>query len=47
MSYMEDLREITWVERTNFIDELLEQELVISNIPAGLEANVLKYRYQT
>lgn len=38
---MERLKEIVWTEKTNFIDELLEQELTISSIPAGLEAEIL------
>ncbi|MCP1308879.1 aminoglycoside phosphotransferase family protein [Paenibacillus tyrfis] len=40
---MERLSEVIWVEKTSFVDELLDQELTVSPIPAGLEANVLKF----
>ncbi|WP_158560867.1 phosphotransferase enzyme family protein [Paenibacillus contaminans] len=44
---MELLRGITWIERTDLIDELLEQELTVSKLPSGLEAKVMKYSSST
>ena len=44
---MELLRGITWIERTKFIDELLEQELTVSKLPSGLEAEVMKFSSTT
>jgi len=44
---VELLRGITWIERTKFIDELLEQELTVSKLPSGLEAEVMKFSSTT
>ncbi|MCQ6563298.1 aminoglycoside phosphotransferase family protein [Paenibacillus mendelii] len=44
---MESLSEMVWIEKTSFIDKLLEQELTISNLPAGLEADVWKLSSNT
>jgi Ser/Thr protein kinase RdoA (MazF antagonist) len=38
----ESLLEVTWVEKTHTLEMLLGQEVVVSPLPAGLEASVYK-----